>query len=54
MLPRQVSPTINLLLVFVNLFVDVTTEAIYRAYDDGADISECLRLMFCIEQIVVE
>lgn len=33
------------LTTFFNLCLDVITEAIYRAYDDKADISECFRLI---------
>ena len=52
-LVRQVRTTSNLFLQFLfsvlqfhNPCVDAITQAIYRAYDDKADISECLDVFF--------
>ena len=45
MVHRVRTPT-RLFASFVNLCIDAITQAIYRAYDDKADISECRCLMF--------
>lgn len=43
---RQVQITIHFFSSFVNPCIDIIAQAIYRAYDDGADISEYLHLVF--------
>ncbi len=45
---HQVNIAINFTPYFVNLCIDILTEAIYRAYDDNADISEYFCLILFI------
>ena len=40
-----------LALYFVNPCVDAITQAIYRAYEDNSDISECVRLMVLMSKM---
>lgn len=59
MIVRQVRTVITILLQFslstlqyVNLCVDTITKAIYQAYENKADISECVCFMLFLEQSV--